>query len=240
MATMGSVELGGVRVSDGARRIPLKLILIDDHAILRDGLRALFNLQSDLEVIGEAGTIAEGIAVSMRLQPDAVIIDVLYPIGSGIDAIPLLRAACERTRIIVLTVSGTPECLCAARDAGADAFVAKHDAYEVLLAAIRSSTSLNEGHAHLPPSASDPGLSAKGLHAALIRRLTPRERQVLIEVARGNTSKQIAAKLNRGTKTIIKHRANMMRKLSLHDASAVTRFAFESGLLSAEREEDGE
>lgn len=215
--------LGGI---DAARPVPLKVILIDDHAILREGLKALFELQLDLEVIAEAGSIADGIAVSTRLQPDVVIIDILFPIGSGIDAIRALRSACQAARIVVLTVSDTPECRRAAIDAGADAWVAKREAYRVLFAAVRSSMSLNDEHMN----------SATGAQFPLVRRLTLRERQVLLGVARGYTSKQIAAQLNRSTKTIIKHRSNMMRKLSLHDASAVTRFALAAGLLAADPE----
>jgi two-component system response regulator NreC len=217
-----------------ARPVPLKLIMIDDHTILRDGLRALFDLQLDLEVIAEAGSIADGIAVSTRLQPDVVLIDILFPIGSGIDAIRALRSACRRARIVVLTVSDTPECLRAAIDAGADALVAKREAYGVLLAAIRSSISLNDERMNSLPSARNPGASAAGPLSPLVRRLTLRERQVLLGVASGYTSKQIAAELNRSTRTILKHRSNMMRKLSLHDASAVTRFALAAGLLTAD------
>jgi two-component system response regulator NreC len=224
---------GGI---DPARPVPLKLILIDDHAILRDGLRALFDLQHDLQVIAEAGNIADGIVLSTRLQPDVVIIDILFPIGSGIDAIGALRSACQRARIVVLTVSEAPECLRAAIDAGADAWVAKREAYAVLFAAIRSSISLNDERKNSLPSARNPGASAKGPQSPLVRRLTLRERQVLLGVARGYTSKQIAAEMNRSTKTIIKHRSNMMRKLSLHDASAVTRFAVAAGLLAADPE----
>jgi DNA-binding NarL/FixJ family response regulator len=224
----------GLRGTDAAPPVPLKLILIDDHAILRDGLRALFNLQIDLDVIAEAGSVADGIALSTRLQPDVVIIDILFPIGSGIDAIRALRFACQRARIVVLTVSDTPECLRAAVDAGADAFVAKREAYAVLVAAIRSSTSLKDERTNSPPSARNPGAPAAGPQFPLVRRLTLRERQVLLGIARGCTSKQIAAELNISTKTIIKHRSNMMRKLSLHDASAVTRFALAAGLLTAD------
>lgn len=233
---MRAAEFPSLGGSDAARPVPLKLILIDDHAILRDGLRALFNLQPDLEVIAEAGSIAEGIVLSTRLQPDVVIIDILFPIGSGIDAIGALRSACQRARIVVLTVSDAPECLRAAIDAGADAWVAKREAYGVLFAAIRSSISLNAERMTSPPSARNPGASAAGPQSPLVRRLTLRERQVLLGVARGYTSKQIAAELNRSTKTIIKHRSNMMRKLSLHDASAVTRFALAAGLLAADPE----
>jgi DNA-binding NarL/FixJ family response regulator len=233
---MRVVEFRPLAGRDSAQRVPLRLILIDNHAILRDGLRALFNLQLDIEVIAEAASIVDGIAIATRLQPDAVIVDILFPVGSGIGAIRTLRAACESARIVVLTVSDTPECLRAAVEAGADAFVAKREAFDVLVAALRSPISLYEDHVTSPPSSGNFGACATGPHAALISRLTLRERQVLVGVARGYTSRQIAARLRRSTKTITKHRANMMRKLSLHDASAVTRFAIAAGLLTAEPE----
>jgi two-component system response regulator NreC len=231
---MQLVEFRPLGSSDSAQRVPFRLILIDNHAILRDGLRALFNLQQGLEVIAEAASVVDGIAIATQLQPDAVIVDILFPVGSGIGAIRALRAACERARIVVLTVSDTPECRRAAVEAGADAFVAKREAFDVLVAAIRSPISLHEEHVISPASARNSGAPTTGPHAALISRLTLRERQVLVGVARGYSSRQIAARLRRSTKTITKHRANMMRKLSLHDASAVTRFAIAAGLLTAE------
>jgi DNA-binding NarL/FixJ family response regulator len=224
MPGMRAVEQHRSRASGAAQRPPLKLILIDDHAILRDGLRALLAAESDFEVIAEASSVAEGIALSKQLQPEVVITDISFPVGSGIEAIGTLRRECEGVRIIALTVDNTHECLRAAMRAGADGFVAKDAAYEVLRRAIRA--------AHSPPSARLRGSLAVRRHASPMRKLTLRERQVLVGVAQGYTSKQIAVKLNRSTKTIIKHRSNLMRKLSLHDASAVTRFAIANGFLS--------
>jgi DNA-binding NarL/FixJ family response regulator len=214
-----------------APRDPLGLILIDDHAILRDGLRALLSAEGDLEVIAEAATIAEGIALAARLRPDFVIIDMSFPVGSGIEAIRTLRRECEDLRIIALTVHNTPEYSRAAMGAGADDFVAKDAAFEVLLGAIRSGISRNEQTARSLPSA---GLrdSMVRQNASPMSRLTLRERQVLVGIAQGYTSRQIASKLDRSVRTVIKHRCNMMRKLSLHDASAVTRFALAHGMLS--------
>ena len=211
----------------------LTLILIDDHAILRDGVRALLEAERDLEVIAEAASLAEGIALVKRLQPDIAIIDISFPAGNGIEAIGTLRRECEDVTIVVLTVHDTLECIHAAMSAGADEFVAKQAAYQILLRAIRSSTSRNVRTAHSLGSTRLHAAKSKRQPASPMRNLTLRERQVLIGIAQGYNSKQIAAKLERSVKTIIKHRANMMRKLSLHDASAVTRFAVANGLLSS-------
>jgi DNA-binding NarL/FixJ family response regulator len=217
--------------SGAGPRSPVELILIDDHAIVRDGLRALLTA-SHFEVIAEAGGVAEGIALAKLLRPEVVIIDISFPVGSGIDAISTLRRECADSRIIALTVHNTPECLHAAIRAGADEFVAKDAAFEVLLSAIRSAISRHEQTAHSLPSARVRGAMTVRQHASSVTQLTRREREVLVGVARGYTSKQIAANLHRSVKTVVKHRSNMMRKLSLHDASAVTRFAIANGLLS--------
>jgi len=207
-------------------------ILIDDHAILRDGLRALLNTERDFQVIAEAGTLAEGIALSRQLQPDVVIADISFPEGDGVDAISTLRRECAGAKIIVLTVHNTQEYMHAANKAGAHGFVPKDAAYGVLLSTIRSAMLGHEQTAQSHGSAPLRGTLTVRKHGALNPKLTARELQVLVGVAQGYTSKQIAAKLDRSVKTIVKHRSNMMRKLDLHDASAVTRFAIANGLIS--------
>ncbi len=114
-------------------RRPLRLVLVDDHAILRAGLRALLAAAREVELIAEASTVADGIALVKRLKPDVVIIDVSFPVGSGLEAIGALRRECAGARIVVLTVHNTVECLRAAMHAGADEVVAKHAPFEVLL-----------------------------------------------------------------------------------------------------------
>jgi DNA-binding NarL/FixJ family response regulator len=228
---MRAVKYARARRIGAPQDAQLTLILIDDHAILRDGVRALLEAERDLQVIAEAASLAEGIALVKRLRPDIVIIDISFPAGSGIEAIGTLRRECEGVTIVVLTVHNNPECLHAATRAGADEFVAKHAAYETLLRAIRSSISRNAQTARALPSARLRADISMQQHPSLMRNLTLRERQVLVGVAQGDNSKQIAAKLGRSVKTIVKHRSNMMRKLSLHDASAVTRFAIVNGLL---------
>ena len=219
--------------TSGALHGEFQFILIDDHAILRDGLRALLDTERDFQVIAEAGTLAAGIALSKELQPDIVIADISFPVGDGIEAIGTLRRECAATKIIVLTVHNTQECLNASMGAGAHGFVPKDAAYEVLLSTIRSVIAGNEPTAKSLPSADLRGALTVRQHGSPIHRLTLRERQVLVGVAQGYTSKQIAEKLGRSVKTVVKHRSNMMRKLDLHDATAVTRFAIANGLLSS-------
>lgn len=225
----GRDHAGGVGALHGAQ---LRFMLIDDHAILRDGLRALLDTERDFQVIGESGTLAEGTALSRQLQPDVVITDISFPEGGGLEAISTLRRECPGATIIVLTVHNTQECAYAANKAGAHGFVPKDAAYEALLSTIRSAVSMHEQIAQSPQSARLSGALTVRRPGPPSPELTLRELQVLVGVAQGYTSKQIAAKLERSVKTIVKHRSNMMRKLDLHDASAVTRYAIANGLIS--------
>lgn len=192
---------------------PRRVLLIDDHSLLREGLRRLLSTEPDLEVIGEAATPAHGVTLAGVLQPDLVLMDINFPVGSGLDVIGLLRQTCPASRIVVLSVHANPHCIDTALRLGAHAYVRKDACFKELLVALRDGA---------PPP---PAARAK-------RAITRRELQVLLAVARGMTSKQIAAQLSRSVKTVDKHRASMMRKLELDDAGAVTRYALAHGYLS--------
>jgi DNA-binding NarL/FixJ family response regulator len=199
-----------------------RLLLIDDHAILRDGLHQLLSAESDLEVIGEAATLAQGLALAASLQAEVIIMDLTFPIGHGLDVIGQLRGLCPVTRVVVLSVHSTEECVEAALKMGAHAYVRKSSSFKDLLLAIRGT-----GQALLMPAPNG-------------TTLTRRELQILLGVARGMTNKQIAAQLSRSVKTVDKHRANMMHKLALEDAGAVTRYAIANGYLSPLRASYGD
>jgi DNA-binding NarL/FixJ family response regulator len=191
-----------------------RLLLIDDHAILRDGLYRLLSAESDLEVIGEAATLTQGLTQAAALQAEVIIIDLTFPIGRGLDVIAQLRGLCPLSRVVVLSVHSTPECVEAALRMGAHAYVQKSSSFKDLLLAIRGTD------------------QAPMVPAPKVATLTRRELQILLGVARGMTNKQIAAQLSRSVKTVDKHRANMMHKLALEDAGAVTRYAIANGYLS--------
>jgi DNA-binding NarL/FixJ family response regulator len=214
----------------------LRVVLADDHAILRHGLRTILDAEPDLEVIGEASNVQDAIALSRCLQPDVVISDVSFANGSGIQAIAQLRRECAGVRVVMLTGHNSPECARTALAAGAHAYIVKDSPVEVLLRAIRSESA-------------EFGLPALSMHPAANRRrstertagahiieMTERERQVLIGVALGYSSKRIAGHLGRSVKTIEKHRSKMMRKLGLHNAAAVTRYAMDHGFLEPDPE----
>jgi DNA-binding NarL/FixJ family response regulator len=214
----------------------LRVVLADDHAILRKGLRAILDAESDLEVIGEASNVQDAVALSRCLQPDIVITDVSFANGSGIQAIAQLRRECAGVRVVMLTGHNSQECARAALTAGAHAYIVKDSPVEVLLRAIRS-----ESAEFVPPAVSMRADANRRRFTerpaeAPIAEMTARERQVLIGVALGYSSKRIAGHLGRSVKTIEKHRSKMMRKLGLHNAAAVTRYAMDNGFLQPDPE----
>ena len=209
----------------------IRVLLADDHTLLRQGIRRILDTDPEFEVVAEASSGTQALEMAEKHSPDVAIIDFSFPEGSAIAAIGTLRRACPGTGIIVLTVHNTPECVHAAMSAGAHGFVAKDVVFQDLLSTLRSACPWHEHTAQSLPSAQLQGVLAVRRRDSSAPRLTSRERQVLVGVAQGYTSKEIATTLDRSVKTVIKHRSNMMRKLSLHDASSVTRFAIANGLL---------
>jgi two-component system, NarL family, response regulator NreC len=216
------------------RRSRLRVVLADDHAILRHGLRAILEAEPDLEVIGEASTVQDAVALSRCLQPDVIITDVSFADGSGINAVGQLRRECVGLHVVMLTGQNSPECERAAIAAGAYAYIVKDSPIEVLLRAIRSEAPEVQRPA---PLVSRPRLIERPA-AAQIAKMTERELQVLVGVALGYSSKRIAGNLGRSVKTIEKHRFKMMHRLGLHNAAAVTRFAIDNDLLQVHDEGD--
>lgn len=212
----------------------LQLILAADHTLLRQGLRAILNDESDLAVMGEASSVQDALALVRCLQPDVVIMDVSFENGSGMQAIAALRRECADLRVVMLIGESSSECEGDAAHAGAHACILKDSSIEVLLQAIRmerpaaahSSGDLRRAFGRRP-------IGHAGLEGA-VAHVTPREREVLIGVARGYSNKRIAVNLGRSIKTVEKHRFAMMHKLGLHNAAAVTRYAIEQGLLDEE------
>jgi len=209
-----------------------RIVLVEDHAILREGLRALIELETDLKVVGEASTGAEGVRVVQSTDPTLVITDLAMPGGSGLKTIDELRAASPNLRVLVLTAYCTDEYIGAALSAGADGYVLKDASRAELLQAIRAVVS---GQKYF----SEP-VSARLVSGYLRRndpasdscpRITEREREVLTRIALGESNKRVAIGLRLSVKTVEKHRANLMRKLELHNTAAVTLFAVRNGLL---------
>ncbi|MGH7264634.1 MAG: response regulator transcription factor [Candidatus Rokuibacteriota bacterium] len=212
--------------------LPIRILVADDHAVLRAGLRMLIGAQADMEVVGEAADGDAAVAAAVDAQPDVALIDITMPGGGGVRAIERIRDACPGTRVLVLTMHDLPAYLRLALAAGAAGYVVKRAADADLLSAIRA--------VHQGRTVVDPTLAARLIRIRLRGRapgaapaspLSPRERDVLELVAQGYTNQQIAGRFGVSVKTVETHRARLTEKLGLRSRAELVRYALDSGLL---------
>ncbi len=208
----------------------IKILVVDDHAIMRDGIRALLDLADDIEIVGEAPEGKEAIEKVRELTPDVVIMDITMPGMDGLEATRRIRKKNPKVKILVLTQHDKREYILLAIRAGANGYIPKRALGSELLSAIRT---VNQGDSFLYPSAA----------AALIKdyrqqaeqepydRLTGREREILKLVAEGHTSREIADMLLVSLKTVLVHRAKILEKLGLHNRTELIKFAMRKGLV---------
>ena len=211
-----------------------RLVLCDDHAIVRAGIKVLLERESDLSIVAEASSGAEVVALAQRLSPDVILLDLSMPSVNGLDAIVRIRTVAPRCRILVLSMHSAPEYVRPALRAGAHGYLVKGSGLSDLLQAVRTIAAGGEFlGAEVAALVAEDVMSADQREDDL-DRLTPREREVLQQVAEGQTNRQIAVRLGLSPKTVDSHRTNLMRKLGLHDAQGLTRFALRRGLISPE------
>jgi two-component system, NarL family, response regulator NreC len=212
-----------------------RIVIAEDHTILREGLKALLSSQPDLKIVGEAGDGLEAIRCVRDLGPDMVLLDLSMPRMTGLDAIKEIKRINPDVKIIVLTVHSSEEYILATLQAGADGYVLKEAHSAELQTAIRH---VLEGRRYLSPSISGTVIDGllQGKKASAIRSswetLTQREREILKLIAEGHKNKDIADLLCISVKTVEKHRANLMEKLGLHNVAALTALAAEKGLIN--------
>jgi len=215
----------------------LTILIAEDHAILRDGLRALLSTEPGVEIIAEAEDGHEAIIMARECKPDIVLMDISMPNINGTEAIHTIKRHDQDIKIIVLTVHKSEEYVRAALEAGADGYLLKDDTHHELLAAImniyRDRTYLSPGvcdkvvNGYLDRQSQENTCFASG-------QLTLREREITKLIAEGKKSRDIAGYLSVSLKTVEKHRSNLMRKLDLHSVSALTTYAIENGLVSTD------
>ena len=216
---------------------PCRVVIADDHAIIRDGLSAILGEENAFDVIGTASDGKTAIEAVGKLSPDLLLIDLSMPHTDGAEAITVIKKRYPDVRVVVLTYHKEDAHIHAAIKAGADGYVLKDDGRDELLAAVRN---VAIGKSYLSPAICDRVMSGylraeapdSQRPAAGWEQLTARERQVLKLVAEGYKTKDIANYLSLSKKTVEKHRSSMMRKLELKGVSAVTAYAIENGLLS--------
>jgi len=212
---------------------PVRILIADDHTILRAGIRSLLDMVPNFEVIGEVDNGKDAIHQAGLLKPDLILSDLSMPKTNGTEAIQRIKSRYPDIKILVLTVHKTEEYVHAALKAGANGYVLKDDTSDELINAIQN---IAIGKTYLSPSIcsevvmgylADPG---KEKITTSIDQLTTREREVMKLIAEGYRNKDVANYLSISLKTVEKHRSNMMKKLDLHSASSITSYAIKSGL----------
>jgi DNA-binding NarL/FixJ family response regulator len=211
----------------------IRVVIADDHAILREGVQALLRLSDDIEVAGEAADGQEAIETCRTLDPDVVLMDVNMPGLGGLEATLEIRRSCPRTKILVLTQYADREYVGRFLKAGVSGYVLKKAAGSELAAAIRA---VHRGGLVLDPDVardvvSEPGSATPGAAEDPYETLTDREKQVLRLVAEGKANKEIADVLGISVKTAMSHREHVMQKLDLHNRTDLIRFALRRGVI---------
>jgi two-component system, NarL family, response regulator NreC len=213
-----------------------KVVIAEDHTILRAGLKALLMSNPNFEIIGEADNGRDAIRRAIELKPDLIIMDLSMPGMNGMDAVREIKDRMPEVKALVLTVHSEEEYVLASLKAGANGYVLKDATQnELLIAAER----VLEGKTYLSPDITEKVvnsyLNTSSINHEPVTRwdtVTQRERQILKLIAEGHTNKSMADYLCISVKTVEKHRANLMKKLDLHNVSALTTYALEKGIIS--------
>lgn len=214
---------------------PVRILLVDDHMVVRAGLRMLLGADPDLQIVGEAENGADGVRMACELQPDVVLMDISMPDMNGIEATRRIKARCPAVAVLALTMHEDDQYFFEMLSAGASGYLPKRAAPNDLLSAIHA---VCNGGMFLFPSVArllvndylqkreQPGASQRGFE-----ELTDREREVLALIAEGYSNQQVADALVISVKTVNRHRENIMAKLNLHSRVELVRYAIEKGLI---------
>jgi two-component system response regulator NreC len=211
----------------------IRLLLVDDHAVVRSGLRMLLSSEADLEIVGEAGTVKEALAAVAALQPDLVLMDIGLPDGTGIEATQAIKERWPAVAVLALTIYEDEEYFFPMLQAGASGYVPKRAAPAELITAVHSAA---EGEVYLFPSRArllvrDYLSGGQEQAQPVLDDLTEREREVLAYLAEGSSNGEIAEALTISPKTVARHRENLMRKLGLHSRSDLVKYAIRQGII---------
>ena len=211
----------------------ITVLLADDHSVVREGLHALLQAESDIKVVGQAETGVEAVEMACRLLPDVVVMDIAMPLLNGLEATRQIRETVPDTRILILTAYSNHSCIEQVLAYGATGYLIKKSSILILAQAIRA---VQKGERFFDPSI-DASLIQEPVKKVALHpvnasgnALTARELQVLQLIAEGLLNKQIASELGISTKTSEKHRYSLMEKLGIHDTAGLTQYAIAAGL----------
>jgi two-component system, NarL family, response regulator NreC len=211
----------------------ISVVVVDDHAVVRSGLRLLLEKQEDIEVVGEAGNAKDAIFRARALRPDVMLLDVVMPGESGIDVLPQLQKESPDTKVLVLSMQDDPSYVREAFGAGASGYVLKEAADEEVVSAIRE---VAGGGRYVHPALGARLVAAEAAERAAAEAdpLSDREREILRLLALGHTNQEIAQQLYISVRTAESHRAHIMQKLRLATRAELVRYALSRGLLTEE------
>lgn len=215
----------------------ITVLLADDHTIVREGFRKMFEMEPDLEVIGEAQDGREAVSLAIRLRPHVILMDIAMPRLNGLEATRQLTKALPATRVLILSAHSDDAYVENATEAGAAGFLLKRTSAQDVGEAIRK---VHQGETFFSPSISrrrnrlDPqSLNRMGMLRKAARNLTSREMEVLQLIAEGKANKETCEELGISIKTVEKHRARLMEKLDIHDTAGLTRYAIGAGIIES-------
>ena len=217
-----------------ATKEKIRVLVVDDHPVVRKGLQACLARQERLKIVGEAADGDEAFKKAMDLGPDVVLMDVSMPRKDGLAVTQALRKEAPHIKVLILSVHNKREFIFRIIEAGAHGYVSKEASPEELLRAIES---VHEGETFFSPEVAQAALNQlvnNGGKKEPFAQLTNREREVLILIAEGQSNKEIANKLGIGVRTIETHRERIMRRLNIHSVAGLTKFAIANGLVSLE------
>lgn len=217
---------------------PIRVLLVEDHLIVREGLRVLLSVEKDMEVVGEADNGRQAVALSLKLKPDVILMDVSMPKLNGLEATRQILKAAPATKILILSAHSDHAYIEHFTQIGAAGYLAKQTAALDVLKAIRD---VNQGPNFFIPPVSRrrnqlPQTAKNRGGTAPVKKpvsLTSREMEVLQLIAEGKANKQTADELGISIKTVEKHRQSLMEKLSIHDTASLTRYAISAGVIES-------
>jgi len=215
----------------------ITILLAEDHAIVRQGLRLLFETEGDIEIVAEAKTGREAVQLTSKLRPEIVVMDIAMPLLNGLEATRQILKAYPATKVLILSAHSDAEYVEQVVKAGARGYLLKQSSGEVLAKAVRE---LHQGKTFFTPAIakrlqesfqkSEDGI---GLRKKSDHELTSRETELLQLIAEGQANKQIASELTISIKTVEKHRQHLMEKLNIHDIAGLTRYAIAGGIIES-------
>ena len=217
----------------------IRVLVVDDHAMFREGIRSLLQGQEDVETIGEATDGREAVEMVHQLTPEVVLMDIAMPGMGGLEATRRIHRECPNVKVLVLTQYEDSEYILSIIKAGAKGYIAKTATASELVSAIRT---VHKGESFLYPSAATAVVEEYLMRATgeknEYEHLTDREREILQLVAEGRTNREIADRLFISVKTILRHRTNVMEKLGFHNRTELIKYAISKGLIEMPRKTD--